>query len=56
MAESTKPKDSRPEDIIAAFDRERDQAREWNRKHAEQVRGSRTHDRPVFIERRRAPR
>jgi hypothetical protein len=56
MGESKKTNDEHPEDIIAAFDRERDQARELNRRHSEHTRTSRAHDRPVYIERRRNPR
>jgi hypothetical protein len=53
MGESKKPQEFRPEEIIAAFDREREQAHELNRRHTEQVRTSRANDRQVHIERRR---
>jgi hypothetical protein len=48
--------DHTPEDIIEAFDRERAEARELNRRHEETVRNSRAADRQVLIERRRRPR
>jgi hypothetical protein len=48
MGEDRKQEEVPPtEDIIAAFDRERDEANELNRRHTEQVRSSRTNDRPV---------
>jgi hypothetical protein len=48
MGEDRKPKDlTQTEDIIAAFDRERDEANELNRRHTEQVRAARTNDQPV---------
>jgi hypothetical protein len=56
MVEKSKTQHPRPEEIIAAFDRERERIKELNRRHAEQVRATRDHDRPVFIERRRHPR
>ena len=37
----------RTEDIIAAFDREREHAQELRRRHYERVRGSRDDDRPA---------
>jgi hypothetical protein len=56
MGESKKPQETRPEEIIAAFDREREVAQELNRRHSEHVRTSRSEDRTVHIERRRRPR
>jgi hypothetical protein len=44
------------EDILAAFDRERAEAQELNRRHSEHVRNSRADDQPVGMERRRKPR
>jgi hypothetical protein len=44
------------EDVIAAFDRQRDEARELNRRHTQHVRASRADVMPVRIERRRGPR
>lgn len=56
MGESKKRDEITNEEVIAAFDRERDEARELSRRYAEQFRESRDHDRPVYIERRRRPR
>jgi len=56
MNETNQSQDSRPEDIIAAFDRQAELARELNRRHTEQVRSSRSDDRPVRVERRLRPR
>jgi hypothetical protein len=47
MGERTKVDDSKHEAIIAAFDRERDEAHELSRRHSEQVINSRRNDRPV---------
>ncbi len=44
------------DELIKAFDRERDQARELSRRHEEGVRSSHAGDRQVLIERRRFPR
>jgi hypothetical protein len=49
-------RDRKPQEIIEAFDRERARAREFNRRHEENVRGSHASDRQVLIERRRFPR
>jgi hypothetical protein len=49
-------RDRKPEEVIEAFDRERAQARELNRRHEESVRNSHAADRQVLIERRRSPR
>ena len=43
------------EDILAAFDRELQEAHELNRRHSEHVRTSRANDRPVRNDRRRRP-
>lgn len=56
MGESQKRGERTSEEVIAAFDREREQAQEWGRRYAEQMRESRWNDRPVYIERRRRPR
>ena len=56
MAERKKSPESRAEEIIAAFDRERAVARELNRRHTEHVRSSYSRDRQVHIDRRRRPR
>jgi len=46
--EDSKKKQSSPtDDILAAFDRERDEAHELNRRHREQVRASRANDSPA---------
>jgi hypothetical protein len=47
MGEDRKASHIRPEDVIAAFDRERAEARELHRRHGEHVRASRAHDRPA---------
>lgn len=47
MGEDRKSSNNPTEDIIAAFDRERAEANELRRRHTEQVRSSRTNDRPV---------
>ena len=39
-------------DIIAAFDREREEANELRRRHTEQVRSSRVNDRPASNDQR----
>ena len=49
-------RDRKSEELIKAFDRERDQARELNRRHEQNVRSSHAGDRQVLIERRRFPR
>ena len=54
MGDRKSPRDSRPEDIIAAFDREREVARELNRRHTEHVRNTRADDRQIETERRRS--
>ena len=56
MGDTNKPRDSRAEDIIAAFDRERQTAQELNRRHTEHVRSSRSDDRQVNTEHRRRQR
>jgi hypothetical protein len=56
MNQTTQSQDPRPEDIIAAFDRQAQLAQELNRRHTEHVRSSRSDDRPVRVERRRRPR
>ena len=53
MSEERKSTDARlAEDIIAAFDREREEANELMRRHTEHVRASRAGDRPVSSDRR----
>lgn len=47
MGESKKTPERRPEDVIAAFDRERHEAQELNRRHAEFVRNSRRADQSI---------
>jgi hypothetical protein len=52
MSEERKAKTLPPaEEVIAAFDRQRAEAHELHRRHNEQVRASRAHDRPVSSER-----
>jgi len=50
MGEDRKSPHTPTEDIIAAFDRERAEANELRRRHSEQVRLSRTNDRPARSE------
>ena len=50
------PRDPRTEELIEAFERERDAARDLSRRHAENTRDSHDRDRQVIIERRRKPR
>jgi hypothetical protein len=56
MSETNQSQDSRPDEIIAAFDRECELTQELNRRHTEHIRNSRADDRQVHIERRRRPR
>ena len=49
-------RERKSEELIKAFDREREQARELSRRHEENVRRSHAADRQVLIERRRFPR
>jgi len=56
MGDSKEPRERRPEEIIAAFDRERAESQELNRRHTEKVRAAHADDRQSFIERRRRPR
>jgi hypothetical protein len=56
MGKSANTPNPQHDDIIAAFDRERNRVREWSRRYAEQVHELRRRDRPVYIERRRKPR
>jgi hypothetical protein len=44
------------EEIIKAFERELDTARDLSRQHADTIRSSQRRDEPVLIERRRKPR
>jgi hypothetical protein len=56
MGEERKPRTASPtEEVIAAFDRERAEARELHRRHGEQIRASRAHDRPASSERHKGP-
>ena len=52
MGENAK-KQLRVEEVIEAFDRQRAEAQEHNRRHTEWVRMSRQHDRPAADERQR---
>jgi len=56
MEERKKSRDARTEEIIRAFEQERSQAQELNRRHSESVKDARRHDRQLLIERRRHPR
>jgi hypothetical protein len=48
--------DRNHQEVIDAFDRERNLVRELNRRHEQSVRNSHAGDRQVLIERRRHPR
>jgi hypothetical protein len=56
MKEEKPPERGRTEELIAALERERSEARNLSRRHAEDVRSSHHRDRQIFIERRRHPR
>ena len=56
MAERKHPRDPRLEEVIKAFEREREASRDLSRRHADVVRDSHSRDRQVFLERRRKPR
>jgi hypothetical protein len=45
-----------PQEVIAAFDREREAVQELNRRHAEHVRNSRRDDQQIVVERGRRTR
>jgi hypothetical protein len=53
MGNSKEQQQTRTEEIIAAFDRERAEARELNRRHLERIRASREYDRQVTSSPRR---
>jgi len=55
MAER-KPRDARLEEIIRAFEQERDVAHDLNRRHTDSTRDSQQRDQQMFIERRKHPR
>ena len=48
--------DPRTEELLKAFERERDAAHDLNRQHSETMREAQERDRQVLIERRRKPR
>lgn len=57
MREERDSRSERPaEDIIAAFDRELEEAHELHRRHTEHVHTTRANDRPIRTDRRRRPR
>lgn len=56
MGEHKNSKDPRTEELLKAFERERDTARDLQRRHTEVTRESHERDRQVLIERRRKPR
>lgn len=56
MNEKNQSPEYGPDEIIAAFDRQREVMRELNRRHTDHVRNSRADDRQVIIDRRRRPR
>jgi hypothetical protein len=46
MVDKKRKQPSSTEEVIAAFDRERDEAHEHSRRHTERIRNSRESDRP----------
>ena len=56
MKDGKPPERGRTEELIAALERERSEARDLSRRHAEDVRSSHHRDKQVLIERRRQPR
>ena len=56
MAERKYPRDPRLEEIIRAFERERQDARDLHRRHIDVTRDAHHRDRQIFIERRKHPR
>ena len=56
MSEKNQSQETAPDQIIAAFDRERERMQELNRRHTDHVRSSRADDRQLLIDRRRRPR
>ena len=56
MAERKYERDPRTEEIIRAFEREREAARDLSRRHSTSTREAHARDRQVFIERRQKPR
>jgi hypothetical protein len=56
MGERKPPERGRTEELIAALERERSEARDLSRRHADEVRSSHHRDKQVLIERRRNPR
>jgi hypothetical protein len=56
MKERNPPERGRAEELIAALERERSEARDLRRRHSEEVRNAHHRDKQVLIERRRNPR
>ena len=56
MNDKSQSTDSGPDEIIAAFDRQRQVSQELNRRHTDHVRNSRADDRQVLIDRTHRPR
>jgi len=56
MAEREYPRDPRLEEIIRAFEREREAAHDLHRRHVDVTRDADHRDLQVFIERRKHPR
>jgi hypothetical protein len=54
MREERKSPNCALDEIIAAFDREREQAQDLHRQHCELVRSSRTNDQPIAQDRGRS--
>ncbi len=56
MAERKYPRDARIEEIIRAFERERETAHDLHRRPTDRTRDSHQRDQQLFIERRQKPR
>ncbi len=56
MAERKYPRDPRLEEIIRAFEREREASRDLQRRHTDLTRAAHHRDQQLFIERRQKPR
>ncbi len=56
MAERKYPRDARLDEIIRAFERERETAHDLHRRHSDSTRDAHERDQQVFIERRKHPR
>ena len=56
MAERKHPRDARLEEIIRAFEQEREAVHDLHRRHTNRTRDAHHRDQQLFIERRKLPR